>query len=67
MIDALFTLVDFVNVRRRCRCRGLRPPEGEGDVFGLSYSGNAVVFFTVRSTSSEFDRTTPGRRASTSE
>lgn len=31
------------------------------------HKGNAVVFFTVRKTSSEFDRATPGSRISTSE
>ena len=30
------------------------------------YNTGAVVFFTVRSTSIEFDRITPGRRVSTS-
>jgi hypothetical protein len=31
------------------------------------HKGSAVVFFTVRNTSSEFDRATPGKRISTSE
>ena len=33
---------------------------------GVAQTGKAVVFFTVRSTSIEFDRSTPGRRGSTS-
>ena len=33
---------------------------------GRRYSASAVVFFTVRSTSIEFERATPGRRISTS-
>ena len=31
-----------------------------------AYKGKAVVFFTVRSTSIELDRNTPGKRGSTS-
>ena len=53
--------------RRRSACdapaapTALRPAQG-----AASYSGSAVVFFTVRSTSIEFERSTPGRRINTS-
>jgi hypothetical protein len=44
---------------RCCAAGAPRAPRG-------AYTGSAVVFFTVRSTSIELLRTTPGRRGSTS-